>query len=78
MGTVWRPGVQCASSQATNQRDAQALAWCCTLSGTSNHVFFPMAALQIFTIVEPWLWFAPCPEQKTIGSICAVTHATPH
>jgi hypothetical protein len=37
-----------------------------------------MAALQILAIVELLLRFAPCPEQKSIGFICTVKHATPH
>jgi|SRR5665647_319613 len=37
-----------------------------------------MAALQILAIVELLLWFAPCHEQKFIGFICTIKHATPH
>jgi hypothetical protein len=37
-----------------------------------------MAALQIRAIAVLWLWFAPCHEQKSIGLICTVRHATPH
>src|SRR3990167_3228774 len=37
-----------------------------------------MTALQIRAIAGLLLWFAPCPEQKSIGFTCAVKHATPH
>ena len=37
-----------------------------------------MAALQILAIVELWLWFAPCPDPKSIAFICSIKHATPH
>jgi hypothetical protein len=37
-----------------------------------------MAALQIRAIALLLLWFAPCPEQKSIGFIFAVKRATPH
>jgi hypothetical protein len=39
-----------------------------------------MAALQIRAIVGLLLWFALCPEQKSIGFgfTCTVKHATPY
>src|SRR5450830_464655 len=37
-----------------------------------------MTALQLRAIARLLLWFAPCPEQKSIGFTCAVKHATPH
>jgi hypothetical protein len=37
-----------------------------------------MAALQIRAIAVLLLWFAPCHEQKSIDSICAIKRATLH
>jgi hypothetical protein len=37
-----------------------------------------MAALQILAIEDLWLWFAPCPEQKSIGFMGLVKREAPH
>jgi hypothetical protein len=37
-----------------------------------------MAALQIRAIPRVSLWFAPCPDPKSIAFICSIKHATLH
>jgi hypothetical protein len=50
----------------------------CSLPGISNRVFSAMAALQIRAIPMVSLWFAPCPDPKSIGFHYAIQGAALH